>query len=427
MDWLEEATKPVYDRLKAIGRNKLADMYRNCFRSTWDTTLQRSGGTVFLVTGDIPAMWLRDSSAQVYHYVPFAGKYPEVGEAILGILERQFRYIALDPYANAFNCEANDHRLDLDDTSWTEEARPWIWERKYEIDSLCYPIRLAHHFWKTTGNTAWCNETFLQAMKRILTVWETEQHHGEQSPYHFSRSHCRPSDTLTNGGKGNPVAYTGMTWSGFRPSDDACEYGYLIPANFFAVKSLEQMEEMVTTLLPAESLTGRIRTLREQIRAGLREYAVTTHPEYGPVYAYEVDGMGHFNRMDDANVPSLLSLPYLGCIPAEDPVYRNTRRMLLSPANPYFYSGACASGIGSPHTPPDYIWPISLCIQGLTSVDAGEIREIARMLENMDADTLLMHEGVHKDDPQTFTRPWFAWANSIFSEYMEKAVRYLES
>ncbi|MBQ6256318.1 MAG: glycoside hydrolase family 125 protein, partial [Clostridia bacterium] len=250
MDWLDEATKPVYDQLTRMGRSKLASMYRNCFRSTWDTTLQRSDGTVFLVTGDIPAMWLRDSSAQVYHYVPHAGKYPEVRRAILGLMERQFQYIVLDPYANAFNREANDRRNHLDDTSWTEEARLWIWERKYEVDSLCYPIRLAHHFWKTTGDASWCNDTFLRAAEQILTVWETEQRHMEQSPYHFSRVCRRPTDTLGNGGKGAPVAYTGMTWSGFRPSDDACTYGYLIPSNFFAAKSLAQMEEMLNALRP---------------------------------------------------------------------------------------------------------------------------------------------------------------------------------
>ena len=421
MDWLNEATGPVYDRLRAAGRKKLAEMFRNCFRSTWDTTLQRSCGTVFLITGDIPAMWLRDSSAQVYHYVPHAARYPEVREAIEGLLERQFMYICLDPYANACNREANDRRSDLDDTSWTEETRPWIWERKYEVDSLCYPVRLAYRFWKATGSAAWCNETFLRAAKRILTVWETERRHGEGSPYFFSRSRCRPSDTLGNGGKGAPAAYTGMTWSGFRPSDDACVYGYLIPANFFAAKSLEQLEEIFAVLKPEEGLTGRIRALRDEIRTGLSRYAVTEHPEYGAVYAYETDGLGHFNLMDDANVPSLLSLPYLGCVPADDPVYRNTRRMLLSPANPYYFEGACLRGIGSPHTPPDHVWPISLCVQGLTSEDPEEIRALAGMLENTDDGTLLMHEAVHKDDPHAFTRPWFAWANSIFSEFIESA------
>ena len=425
MDWLEEATSPVYDQLTKLGRHKLADMYRRCFRSTWDTTLQRSEGTVFLITGDIPAMWLRDSSAQVYHYVPHASRYPQVRQAILGLMERQFRYIILDPYANAFNREANDNRSHWDDTSWTEEARPFIWERKYEVDSLCYPIRLAHRFWKATGAAEWCTGTFRRTAERILQVWETEQHHMERSPYYFSRVCRRSSDTLSPDGRGAPVAYTGMTWSGFRPSDDACEYGYLIPANFFAVKALEQMDEILHALLPDQKLLERVRALREQISDGLRRYAVVDHPPFGPVYAYETDGLGHFNLMDDANVPSLLSLPYLGCVPADDPVYQNTRRMLLSSANPYYYAGTCFRGIGSPHTPAGYIWPISLCVQGLTSQDGAEISQIVRMLENMDAGTLLMHEGVHKDDPDTYTRPWFAWANSIFSEFIEKAVRDL--
>ncbi len=425
MDWLEEATKPIAEKLRKIGKKKLSDMYVKCFRSTWDTTLQRSGGTVFLVTGDIPAMWLRDSSAQVYHYVPHAGKYPEVREAILGLMRRQFQYIALDPYANAFNREANYHRYRLDDTSWTEEARPWVWERKYEVDSLCYPIRLAYAFWRQTEDTSWCDDAFRRAALKILDVWETEQRHGEQSPYYFSRSRCRASDTLSHEGHGAPVAYTGMTWSGFRPSDDACVYGYLIPANFFAARSLQQLGEMADALLKDPALSNRIHTLRDQILKGLQQYATVEHPVFGPVYAYETDGLGHFLFMDDANVPSLLSLPYLGCVSADDPVYLNTRRMLLSPENPYYYAGTSAQGIGSPHTPPDYIWPISLCIQGLTAVDGDEIRALIHMLENMDAGTLLMHEGVHKDDPAQFTRAWFAWANSIFSEFVEKAVGFL--
>ena len=427
MDWLDEAIRPVYEKLARMGRKKLAEMYRACFRSTWDTTLQRSDGTVFLVTGDIPAMWLRDSSAQVYHYVPHAAQYPEVRQAILGLMRRQFQYIALDPYANAFNREANDHRTHLDETNWTPEQRSWVWERKYEVDSLCYPIRLTHAFWNQTGDVSWCGEAFRRAAETILDVWETEQRHGEKSLYYFNRSHCRASDTLSHEGKGAPTAYTGMTWSGFRPSDDACLYGYLIPSNFFAAISLEQMAEICSALLPDSGIGERACRLREQILSGLNQYAQTERPEFGRVFAYETDGLGHSLLMDDANVPSLLSLPYLGCVPASDPIYQNTRKMLLSPANPYYYTGTCAKGIGSPHTPPDYIWPISLCVQGLTSEDREEIRGLADILENLDADTLLMHEGVHKDDPKQFTRPWFAWANSIFSEFVEKAVGWLEA
>jgi len=416
---------PVYEKLLSLKKSKLAEMYSMCFESTWETTLQRSDGTVFLITGDIPAMWLRDSSAQVYHYLPFADKYSEVSEAICQMLKRQFMYITLDPYANAFNKEANNNSIHHDDTNFAPGAKEWIWERKYEIDSLCYPIRLAHGYWKKTGVTDWCDGTFRAAAEKIISVWETEQNHTEKSEYYFNRTNCPESDTLPCGGKGNPVAYTGMTWSGFRPSDDACKYGYLVPANFFAKRSLEQLIEIFEAICHDDDIIRRAQKLHDDIAAGIAAHAVIEHPEFGKVYAYEVDGNGNYHIMDDANVPSLLSLPYLGCIAADDPVYLNTRRMLLSNANPYYYEGAAAKGIGSPHTPENYVWPISLCIQGLTSTDKNEILTLVDTLSSIDAGTNLMHEGVDVNDPANFTRPWFAWANSIFSEFIEKAVQYI--
>lgn len=425
MNLMDQMAQEVYDKLLAKGKNKMAQMYSLCFRSTWETTLQRADDTVFLVTGDIPAMWLRDSSAQVYHYLPHARKHAEVETAIEQMLRRQFRYITIDPYANAFNKEADSSKIHFDNTNWTDEAKPWIWERKYEIDSLCYPIRLAYAFYKETGNAHWCDETFMNAAQTILTVWETEQHHAEKSSYVFQRSNCPLSDTLPCEGRGNPVAYTGMTWSGFRPSDDACVYGYLIPANFFARKSLEQLMELLEELGGDRALIARAKKLHDDIADGLQKHAVVHHETYGDVFAYEVDGNGNYILMDDANVPSLLSLPYLGCVDANDPVYQNTRKMLLSSANPYYFKGSAAKGIGSPHTPANFVWPISLCIQGLTSNDPAEILELAQTLCSIDADTNLMHEGVNVDDPKDFTRPWFAWANSIFSEFIEKAAEYM--
>ena len=216
-----------------------------------------------------------------------------------------------------------------------------------------------------------------------------------------------------------------MTWSGFRPSDDACRYGYLVPANFFAARALEMLIELMEALRPDEALIARARRLCGEIKEGLETYALVEHPDYGKVYAYEVDGRGNYHFMDDANVPSLLSLPYLGCVAADDPTYLNTRRMILSRVNPYYYEGSAARGIGSPHTPPGYVWPISLCIQGLTSHDPEEIRYLIDTLASIDADTFLMHEGVDVNTPSNFTREWFAWANSIFSEFVEKAVKYL--
>ena len=360
MDWLEEAKIPVYKKLIGQGREKLAQMYRQCFRSTWDTTLQRSDGTVFLITGDIPAMWLRDSSAQVYHYLPYAKGYPEVMEAIQGLLKRQFQYIALDPYANAFNREASGKHGFSDHTNWSKDQEPWIWEHKYEVDSLCYPIRLAYGFWKETGDASWCDGAFRKAAETILKVWTMEQHHMEQSPNYFERSDCPPSDTLPNAGKGTPVTYTGMTWSGFRPSDDACRYGYLIPSNFFAAETLRQMSEMAVEIIHDDALSAQTEALREQIQAGIRQYAVVRHPRFGDVYAYETDGLGHYLLMDDANVPSLLSLPYLGCVDAErsrlskHPTHDTEPRksLLLSGQMPHGHrQSAYAQGLYLAHLP----------------------------------------------------------------------------
>lgn len=426
MDLMTKLSEPIYQKLLGMGKEKLAEMYRQCFKSTWDTTLQRAAdGTVFLITGDIPAMWLRDSSAQVYHYLPFAKEEPVVEEAICKLIQRQYSYINLDAYANAFNKEANAKGHGRDSSSWTEDQKVWVWERKYEIDSLCYPIRLAHAFWKETGNIEWCNADFVKAAERIVEVWEIEQHHLEKSDYFFVRSNCKPKDTLTHEGKGEPVTYTGMTWSGFRPSDDACKYGYLIPANFFAARSLEQLAEIVRALCPNDALEARIQKLHDEIKSGIEKHAVVHHEEFGDVFAYEVDGFGNYHLMDDANVPSLLSLPYLDCVKIDDPVYQNTRRMLLSKTNPYYFEGKAARGIGSPHTPENYVWPISLCIQGLTSNDPAEIASLLDTLTSIDADTNFMHEGVNVDDPYQFTRPWFAWANSIFAEFVGHAVDYL--
>ena len=424
MQLMDLMSQPVCDRLKKHGMDRLAAMYRKCYACTWETTLQRDTDSVFLVTGDIPAMWLRDSSAQVFHYLDRAAEFPEVMQAIRGLLRRQFMYICLDPYANAWNRGPTGTHY-ADRSSFTEEARPWIWERKYEIDSLCYPVRLAYSFWKTTGDTSWCDDGFRQAVQRILETWRTEQHHMEASPYYFVREHVRESDTLPFDGKGTPVTYTGMTWSGFRPSDDACRYGYLIPSNFFCAVTLDQIREIASVLCHDPVLAESAGSLASEIRAGLEQYARVHHPEYGDVFAYEVDGNGHALLMDDANVPSLLSLPYLGCVSREDPVYQATRAMLLSPENPYYYAGEHIRGIGSPHTPESHVWPISLCIQGLTSNDAGEMEQLARMLQDMDAGTLSMHESVYVHDPSVYTRAWFAWADSIFCEFMDVFSRTL--
>ena len=392
---------------------KLAQLYRNCFPNTIATTIQeQDDGSLFVITGDIPAMWLRDSAPQVDHYIPLAGD-PEVASIVRRVVEKQFQYVLIDPYANSFNPAPNGegHITDI------PRNGPWVFERKYEIDSLCYPLWLCYRYWKATGDNA-VLEKLPQVVETVLGVWRTEQHHVEKSPYRFTRTDCPYQDTIHNNGMGAPVAYTGMTWSGFRPSDDACTYGYLIPSNMFAVVVLGYAAEM----LGDHPLAAQALALREEISDGLKKFATVEHPVHGTVYACEVDGMGNYLLMDDANIPSLISAPYLGYTTTDDPIYRQTRKMLLSSDNPYYYEGKCAKGIGSPHTPPHYVWHMALAMQGMTSDDKEEMKAILDMLTNCDGGTGYMHEGFHVDDPTVFTRPWFTWPDSLFCEFVNKCM-----
>ncbi|SDX32925.1 hypothetical protein SAMN05518855_101279 [Paenibacillus sp. CF384] len=401
---------------------KLLHMFKQCFPNTLETTTRKlEDGTSFVFTGDIPAMWLRDSSAQVRPYIQLASEDPELRGIIEGLLKRQFRCILIDPYANAFNEEANDMRYENDVTELPAPS-PWVWERKYEIDSLCYPLQISYLYWKQTGSTAAFDDDFKQAAVRILQLWRTEQKHVEESPYRFTRLSGPPSDTIHNNGMGAPVSYTGMTWSGFRPSDDACAYGYLVPANMFASVVLGYLAEIAAEVLGDASMQSEALALQEDIDRGIRDFGIYKHPVYGDMYAYETDGQGNYTLMDDANVPSLLSIPYLGYAAKEDPIYLNTRRFILSKDNPYYYEGSCAKGIGSPHTPPRYIWHISLVMQALTSTDDQEIAELVKLLIATDGDTGFMHEGFSVDDPTQFTRSWFAWANTLFGELILKLI-----
>ncbi len=408
----------VSDILK--NRPALAKLFQNCYPNTLNTTVKLPDSEEpFVITGDIPAMWLRDSSAQVRHYLDAAEKDQALTSLIGGLIRRQMFCINIDPYANAFNQEGNGHGHQEDKT----RQSPWIWERKYEVDSLCYPIQLSYLYWKKCGKTDCFDTSFFTAVHKIMTVWRIEQHH-EASEYSFERVDCVATDTLPSDGHGTPVAYTGMTWSGFRPSDDACTYGYLVPANMFATVVLGYLTEIFREIYHDEASAREAEKLRKEIQEGIQSFAIYDHPKYGKIYAYETDGMGNYNLMDDANVPSLLSLPYLDYCTTEDPIYQNTRRFILSKDNPYYFEGKAAKGVGSPHTPHNYIWPISLAMQGLTSTDEEEKALLLDMLETANAGTGFMHESFDAENPEQYTREWFAWANSIFSEFL---LKYTES
>ncbi|WP_042222048.1 glycoside hydrolase family 125 protein [Oceanobacillus manasiensis] len=393
---------------------KLHKLFANTFLNTYTTTLQESeNDKTFVITGDIPAMWLRDSTAQVRPYL-LAAEDPEIAKMLAGVLKQQIEFVLLDPYANAFNKESNGQGFQSDKTT----MHPGVWERKYEIDSLCYPLQLGYLLWKQTGSTAHFDSQFKEAVQVIIDLWKTEQYHETNSPYLFERMDVRQSDTLNRDGKGSKTAYTGMTWSGFRPSDDACLYGYLVPSNMFATVVLGYISEVSEQVWKDSELQTKSNELRDEILEGIQRFAVSDHPYYGEVYSYEVDGNGNKLFMDDANVPSLLAAPYLGFCEKNEERYQNTRKLLLSRENPFYYEGEVANGIGSPHTPDHYIWHIALSMQGLTASTLEEKQQILELIKATDGDTGYLHEGFNASDPNKFTRDWFAWSNSLFSEFV---------
>ncbi len=368
-------------------------------------------------------MWLRDSSAQVRLYVPFARDDIQVRQAIRGLIKRHARCIAIDAYANAFNREPNGKGHQKDHT----EMNPWVWERKYELDSLCYPVQLCKDYWDATQDNSIFNEDLHSMFSRIVDMMVVEQDHESLSTYRFERPLCflvLPSDTLPNHGKGTPTRRTGMIWSAFRPSDDRCEFHYLIPANMFAVVVLGHIVEFARRFYQDEDLAFKACRLRDEIELGIQTYGIVDHPRFGQIYAYETDGLGHYSLMDDANVPNLLSIPYLGYRTMDDPLYQRTRDFVLSRENPFYAEGRFACGLGSPHTVKGRVWPIGLAMQGLTSSNRKEQHAILDTLANTTAGTFYMHESFDPNKPSHFTRPWFGWANSLFCSLVCKFIGF---
>ena len=373
----------------------------------WATTFFEEDGSVFIITGDIPAMWLRDSSAQVMQYLFFAKECPSVQLLIKGLLQKQFTYILLDPYANAFNRSANGngHVLDLDKQS------PWVWERKFELDSLCYPLWLLTRYYERTGDKTCMDSLFLQAFDKVVEIFQTEQNHAEKSTYYHEMV-TRTQDYWC--GRGTPVSNGGLVWSGYRPSDDKCKYGYYLPGNMFIVAVLTKLAPIFAEVLQDKARAGLCERLACEIQSELNKLAVV-EVDGKSIYALETDGLGNYNLMDDANIPNLLAMPYYEYPYMDKEIYANTRARMLSFENPYYFEGKILKGIGSPHTPKNRVWPLSLIVQALTSDDAREIDDCIQMVVNSTGGTGYIHESVDKDDDTIYSRPWFAWANSLFA------------
>ena len=355
-----------------------------------DHALPQNDGTTYVSTGDIPAEWLRDASAIARPYILEAKSDSEMAQVLRGIAAREAKCILVDPYANAF------------------EANYQVFERKFELDSLLYPIWFAYAYWQRTGDATIFTDDEDAAFDQILDVMRVEQHHSSQSQY-------RHPD-LPDGGRGSAVAYTGMVWTGFRPSDDPAQYHFNVPDNMLAVVVLHDLAKIETNVYHNEGRARQAQDLASEIQNGIRQYGIVNVKGIGRMFAYEVDGLGHAALMDDANIPSLLSIPYMGYLPANDPTYQNTRRFILSDRNPYYFSGRYASGIGSPHTPHGYVWPLALVMQALTSTDPSETERVMGYIAASELGDHRLHESFDPDAPQTFTRADFAWPNALYAE-----------
>ncbi|WP_114790654.1 glycoside hydrolase family 125 protein [Niabella yanshanensis] len=419
---IENAIKAFQSK---VPNKELGWLFNNCFPNTLDTTVfysEKNGKPdTYVITGDIDAMWLRDSSAQVFPYLQFTKQDKNLQKLIAGVINKQVEFILKDPYANAFYNDENKI------SKWKEsditDMKPGVHERKWEIDSLCYPIRLAYHYWRATGDTSPFGNDWKGSLILTLRTFREQQRKGGLGPYKFQRKTEFATDGVPMNGYGYPAKPNGLICSMFRPSDDATVYSYLIPSNFFAVTSLKQASEMANAISKDAALANDLLTLAEEVELALKKYATTTHPAFGKIYAFEVNGFGSYNLMDDANVPSLLAMPYLGGVTASDPVYKNTRNYVWSPENPFFFKGTQAEGIGGPHVGLDMVWPMSIIMKALTSKDDKEIKWSIDTLKKTHGGTGFMHESFHKDDSKKFTREWFAWANTLFGELLWKTFK----
>ncbi len=408
---------------KSIGNKELAWLFENCFPNTLDTTVDYElidgKPDSYVITGDIDAMWLRDSTAQVWPYLPYIQQDETLKKMIQGVVNRQVKCVLLDPYANAFFKDENKV------SEWSKDLtdmKPGIHERKWEIDSLCYPIRLSYGYWKQTGEIGIFDQDWLKATKSILKTFKEQQRKNGRGPYKFERITGWAIDTVPLGGYGYPSEPSGLISSMFRPSDDATMLPHLIPSNFFALVSLQQLQEIYKALHVSASLMSEVAALHKELKSALEKNSMVQHKK-NTIYAYEVNSYGSYNLMDDANIPSLLSLPYLGALSQKDPIYQNTRKFILSQNNPFFFKGTAGEGIGGPHVGIDMIWPLSIIMRGLTSDNDMEIKQCLNTLIHANAGTGFMHEAFHKNDAQKFTRKWFAWANTLFGEFVLKVYK----
>jgi len=346
--------------------------------------------TTYVQTGDIPAMWLRDSSAQTIPYIRYQAVYPVLRARFAGVIERNARNVLTDPYANALDADYH------------------VWERKWEVDSPAWTVILAWVYWRATRDRTVFTPDLHRALQTIVAAYACEQRHRTCSHYVY------PYHVYTNEAYS---AGTGLIWGAFRPSDDPVQYRFNIPQNAMAVVALRDIEPLALDGYGDTGLASRARALGASVQVGVERYGrYFDTRRHAWMYAYETDGYGRYNLMDDANIPNLTTLPYIDWCSAFDPTYLATRKFTLSMDNPFFFSGRYAQGLGSPHTPYGYVWPLGIIGRALTSTSSSEVADAITTLAETDGESGLIHESFYPDGYWRYTRPEFGWANALGAE-----------
>ncbi|KAI1951339.1 hypothetical protein LOZ12_002472 [Ophidiomyces ophidiicola] len=439
--------KIIHDITSRMVDKDLARIFENAFPNTLDTTVRWhvngsqpvkkrnshalavwEGPQSFIVTGDINAEWLRDSTNQLAQYQQLAKKDPNIKNLIIGAINTQAEFVIQSPYCNAFQPPPPSKLLPTnngqDDVVHPAYEPSVVFECKYELDSLANFLSLGNQFYTNTGSDAFLTNRWYMALDTVLSTIDAQSQptfdpSGDYvvNQYTFQRTTKIGTETLNLRGIGNPLNNeTGLVRSAFRPSDDASILGFLIPANAMMSVELRRTADMLQKAGGKKELVNKLREVSKRIEQGVWEHGVVKHKTFGDVFAFEVDGYGSSILMDDANLPSLLALPLLGFVNQDDKVYQNTRKMILSKkGNPYYLVGSAFHGIGGPHIGVQNAWPMSVLVRARTAISDDEIRESINMVR--DSSLLgLIHETVHVNRISQYTRSWFAWANSVFAQ-----------
>ncbi|KAI1172091.1 glycoside hydrolase family 125 protein [Nemania sp. FL0916] len=439
---LPEVEQTIDEMKDLVKDPDLFRLFENTFPNTLDTTISWKGfannGTeeelTFVTTGDIVAMWLRDSANQLRSYKSLLkanSSTESLASLFRGAINLQSRYIISNPYCNAFQPPSESGLPPVDNSAAdTDNVTPsynkdFVFECKYELDSISAFLQLSSDYYEKTKDTQFFGKfQWVKAVQTILDVAEgllvgtyADDGSVNSSPYKFQRTTTAGTETLTNSGIGNPVkSGTGLVRSAFRPSDDATIYQLFIPANMQFSSYLGKCATIMKAL--DADVAKQMSSLSNSVKNGIEKHGKVTHAKFGEIYAYEIDGFGSSNLMDDANVPSLLSAPILDFLDASDKTYQNTRKFVLSTWNPYYMHGPVINGTGGPHVGPGMAWPMSIITELLTSDNDNEILTGLHTLVSSTDGLGLIHESVNTFDASKWTRQWFSWANGLFGEML---------